>query len=40
MIRNRILEITLLNESELMVLHTVKWFHLFLSNTNNFICYK
>ena len=26
-----------LNLSELIFWHTVKWFHLFLSNTNNFI---
>ena len=34
-----ILLITFLNEPELIFLHTVKWFHLSLSSTNNSIYY-
>ena len=34
MISKYILQITFLNEPELTFFHTVKWFHLFLSNTN------
>ena len=36
-ITKHILEITFLNETELIYLHIVKWFHLFLSNTNYLI---
>ena len=32
-----ILLMTFLNEPEVICLHTVKWFHVFLSNTNNSI---
>ena len=39
MISKHILWITSLNEPDLIFLHTVKWFHLFLSNMNNSICY-
>ena len=40
MVYKHILQKTFLNESELIFLHTVKWFHLFLSNTNNAIYYE
>ena len=34
-----VLKITsFLNELELICLHTVEWFQVFLANTNNFIC--
>ena len=39
MISKHILQITFLNEPELILLHTVKSFHLFLSNINNSIYY-
>ena len=35
-----ILLITFVNEPELILFHTVKWFHLFRSNMNNSIYYK
>ena len=37
MICKQILMITFLNEPEVIILHTVKWFQAFLSNINNFI---
>ena len=37
MISKHILWIIFLNETGFIFLHTVKWFHLFLSNTNNSI---
>ena len=39
MICKHILLITFLNEPEFICLHTVKWFQVFLSNTNNSINY-
>ena len=33
---NNLLE-EIFNESELICVHTVKWFHVLLSDTNNFI---
>ena len=39
MISKHIMLITFLNEPQLMFLHTVRWFHFFLSNTNNSIYY-
>ena len=39
MISKNILYIRFLNEPELIFLHTVKWFPLFLSNMNNSIYY-
>ena len=37
MISEHILLITFLNEPELILFNTVKWFHFFLSNTYNYI---
>ena len=37
MISIHILLIDFLNEPEFIFLHRVEWFHVFLSNTNNFI---
>ena len=37
MISEHILLITFLNRPEFIFFHTVKWFHLFLSNMNNSI---
>ena len=37
MISKHILLITFLNEPELILLHTVKWFQVLLFNTNNYI---
>ena len=39
MISKYILQITFLNEPELILFYTVKWFHLFLSDANNPIHY-
>ena len=39
MIYKHILQITFLNEPELILFNAVKWFHLFLSNMNNYIYY-
>ena len=39
MISKHILQITFLNEPEVIFFDTVKWFHLFLSNMNNSIYY-
>ena len=40
MISKHILLITFLNKPVLLFLHIVKWFHFFLSNTNNSINYS
>ena len=40
MISKHILLITFLNKLELTCFHTIKWFHLFQSNTNNSIYYQ
>ena len=40
MISKRILYITFLNQPEFFFLHTVKWFHLFISDMNNSIDYN
>ena len=40
MICKHILLITFLNESTLILLHAIRCFHLFLSNTNNSIYYS
>ena len=40
MISKLILLITFLNKPELIIFYTVEWFHLFLSNTNNFIYHE
>ena len=37
--KKNILLITFLNKPELVCLHTVKWFQVFLPNTNNSIYY-
>ena len=37
MICKHILLISFLNKSEIIFLHTVKWFHLFVSNIDNSI---
>ena len=39
MIRKIVLKTTFLNEPEIICLHTVKGFHVFLSNANNSVYY-